>query len=179
MSKHSNITGKNAKTPALAFFVAAALTLALDQLTKYAIVKNIAWSKDNPTYHFVGQNQPIPVIDDFLYIVHITNEGAAWGILSGRTYLLTSIAILALVAVWLFRESLGCSHLWGRIALGIFSGGVVGNLVDRICYGHVIDFIDVHLPLVNYRWPAFNIADCGISVGVAIYVAAVLICGDD
>ena len=57
--------------------------------------------------------------------------------------------------------------------------GVVGNLIDRISYGHVIDFIDVHLPIVNYRWPAFNVADCGITVGVAIYIIMVFVYGDD
>lgn len=161
--------------PSTAFFVASILTVVCDQLTKYAIIKNIPWSHGNPTYHFSGENQPIAIIDNFLYIVHITNEGAAWGILSGRTYLLTSIALIALLALWLFRKSLGFEHLWGRFALGIFAGGVVGNLIDRIRFGHVIDFIDVHLPLINYRWPAFNVADCGICIGVGIYIIAVLL----
>lgn len=115
------------------------------------------------------------MIDNFLYIVHITNEGAAWGILSGQTYLLSSIALLALAAVWIFRNQLGFDTGCGQLALGIFAGGVVGNLFDRICYGHVIDFIDVHLPLIEYRWPAFNVADCGITVGVAVYIISVLI----
>ena len=53
--------------------------------------------------------------------------------------------------------------------------GVVGNLADRILYGHVIDFLDVHLPFVNYRWPAFNIADCGIVAGVCIYIIMVFL----
>lgn len=179
MPNKAEYRGKNANPPSIAFFVSAILTVILDQLTKYAVVKNIAWSYGNPTYHFGSENQPIPVIDNFLYIVHITNEGAAWGILSGQTYLLTYIAILALLAVWLFRRSLGFAHLYGRIALGIFVGGVVGNLIDRICYGHVIDFIDVHLPIINYRWPAFNVADCGITVGVAIYIVAMFLYGDD
>ena len=152
----------------------AAFTIAFDQLTKYAIVKNIPWSQGNPTYHFVGDSQPIAVIEKFLYIVHITNEGAAWGILSGQTYLLASIALLALAALWLFRKHLGFENLLGRVALGMFAGGVIGNLIDRICYGHVIDFIDVHIPYFDYRWPAFNVADCGISVGVALYVMAML-----
>ena len=177
MEQKSEYKGK--KTPSAAFFVAAVLTVALDQLTKFAVVKNLPWSFDNPTYHFGGENKPISAIDNFLYIVHITNEGAAWGILSGQTYLLASIAVLALAAVWLFRNSLGFSRLWGRIALGIFVGGVIGNLIDRISYGHVIDFIDVHLPIVNYRWPAFNVADCGITVGVAIYIIMVFVYGDD
>ena len=167
------------KKRGIIFFVCLVLTFAVDQATKYAVVANIPWEVGKPTYHFAGDSQPIPIIENFLYLVHITNEGAAWGILSGQTYLLASIAVLALAAVWLFRNSLGFSRLWGRIALGIFVGGVIGNLIDRISYGHVIDFIDVHLPIVNYRWPAFNVADCGITVGVAIYIIMVFVYGDD
>ena len=87
---------------------------------------------------------------------------------------MTSIAVIALLAMWFFRKYLGFDSKIGQIALGLFAGGVVGNLVDRSIYGHVIDFIDVHIPFVNYRWPAFNIADCGITVGVAIYILAAM-----
>lgn len=157
-------------------FISAALSLLIfDQLTKLAVVNNIPWEVGMPTYHFDGNSQPIAIIDGFLYLVHITNAGAAWGMLSGQTYLLTSIAILALAAMLFFRKYLGFDKPWGQFCSGIFAGGVVGNLVDRICYGHVIDFIDVHLPLINYRWPAFNIADCGICVGVTLYIIIVMI----
>ena len=152
------------------FFVAAIVVIVLDQLSKLAIIEKVPWEIGNPTYHFGGENQPISIIDNFLYIVHITNEGAAWGILSGQTYLLTSIALIALLALWMFRKYLGFNSAIGQIALGMFAGGVIGNLIDRSIYGHVVDFIDVHLPLINYRWPAFNIADCGISIGVIIYI---------
>lgn len=178
MSQKSDIS-KREKTPVAAFFAAAFATFALDQLTKYAIIKNIARADGNPTYHFGAENNPITVVDDFLYIVHVTNEGAAWGIMSGQTYLLASIALIALAAIWVFRNSLGFRHFWGRAALGMFAGGVVGNLADRIRFGHVVDFIDVHLPIINYRWPAFNVADCGICVGVGIYIIMALCSGDD
>jgi len=163
------------KRSSAVFFATATLVIILDQLTKLAIVANIPWERGNPTYHFGAESSPIALIDNFLYIVHITNEGAAWGILSGQTYLLTSIALIALAAVWIFRKQLGFDSKCGQLALGIFAGGVVGNLIDRICYGHVIDFIDVHLPIVNYRWPAFNFADCGITVGVFIYIIMVIL----
>lgn len=172
-SQNSNI-GSSKKPSSAMFFACAVAVFVLDQLTKLAVINNIPWEAGNPTYHFYGSSQPIPIIEDFLYIVHITNEGAAWGILSGRTYLLTSIAVIALLAMWFFRKYLGFDSKIGQIALGLFAGGVVGNLVDRSIYGHVIDFIDVHIPFVNYRWPAFNIADCGITVGVAIYILAAM-----
>ncbi len=164
-----------ALSAALRFLLAASIILFLDRLSKYLVMEKIPWTRGNPTYHFGGENEPISVIDNLLYIVHITNEGAAWGILSGRTYLLTSIAILALAGLWLFRKYFGFDSIVGQVSLGMFAGGVLGNLIDRISYGHVIDFIDVHIPLINYRWPAFNVADCGICIGVGLYVISVLI----
>lgn len=161
------------KSPAV-FFAALIATFALDQLTKWAVVAKIPWRPDSPTYSFGGESRPIAIIDNFLYLVHITNEGAAWGILSGQIYLLSSIAVIALAAMWLFRNYLGYATSLGQATLGMFAGGVLGNLFDRIHYGHVIDFIDVHLPLVNYRWPAFNVADCGICIGVVIYILTAL-----
>ncbi len=131
---------------------------------------NVYWEKGDPTYFFNSEHAPIPVIDNFFYIVHITNEGAAWGILSGQTYLLTSVAIIVLMGMWLFRKHLGVESTLVQIAMGLFVGGIIGNLIDRISYGHVIDFLDVHLPIVNYRWPAFNVADCAISIGVTLYI---------
>ncbi len=163
------------KNSSILFFVVLVFTLLLDQATKYAVVLNIPWEPGYPTYHFVGESQPIAIIENFLYLVHITNEGAAWGMLAGKTYLLSSIAILALAAMWLFRNQLGFSSRLGQFTMGIFAGGVLGNLCDRIYYGHVIDFIDVHLPLIHYRWPAFNVADCGICIGVIIYIITVLL----
>ena len=162
------------KKSSLLFLFSLVLTFLLDQATKYAVVVNIPWERGNPTYHFNGVNKPIEIIENFLYLVHITNEGAAWGMLSGQTYLLSSIAIIALAAMWLFRKYLGFDNKLGQFTMGIFAGGVLGNLFDRIYYGHVIDFIDVHLPIVDYRWPAFNVADWGICIGVTIYIISVL-----
>ena len=150
-------------------FVAAAV-VAIDQLTKFAITKTVYWSKEEPTYFFGSEHEPIPVIDGFFYIVHIANEGAAWGMLSGQTYFLSSIAVLVLAAIWFFRRQLGLDGKLAQLSVGLFAGGVLGNLIDRICYGHVIDFLDVHLPIINYRWPAFNVADCAICVGVFLYI---------
>jgi len=154
----------------LGVILVALIVILLDQATKYAVIKNVAWEPGNPTYHFNSPNPPIPVIDNFFYIVHIANEGAAWGMLSGRTYFLTSIAIFVLLGMWLFRVHLGIENKLVQVAMGLFAGGVVGNLIDRVCYGHVVDFLDVHLNFINYRWPAFNIADCGISIGVTLYI---------
>ena len=158
------------------FVVSALLLWTADRLTKLAVIENIPWEAGSPTYHFGSGKEPIPVLDGYVYLVHITNEGAAWGLFSGRTYFLSSVAILALAAMWFFRKELELDNPAGKLCAGLFAGGVLGNLADRILYGHVIDFIDVHIPILGYRWPAFNVADCGICVGVCVYIAFALAC---
>ncbi len=167
--KHSKKTGKGYITPLLVLFFLT-LVIFLDQASKHLVVKHIYWAKDEPTYFFGSAHEPIPVINGYFYLVHIANEGAAWGMLSGQTYFLTSIAVIALAGMWLFRKHLGADHRIVQIAMGVFAGGVIGNLIDRVYYGHVIDFLDVHIPVVNYRWPAFNIADSAIFIGVSLYI---------
>jgi len=111
-----------------------------------------------------------PVIDSFFHLVHYRNSGAAWGMFSGHALPLAilSMFILAFI-VWKFpllSEGLAERSL----ALSLVVGGTVGNLIDRLAYGEVVDFL-----LFFYRsfhWPAFNVADSAISVGVAIYIGS-------
>jgi signal peptidase II len=142
------------------FFGAAFL---FDQLTKVIVVLTI----DYPTYHYPD---PIAVIPGLFYFVHIGNQGAAWGMLQDFQWFLLLLAFASLVAIYAFRRSLGLAQRKVQVAFGLLCGGIVGNVLDRLLYGHVVDFIDVHLPLVNYRWPAFNIADMAIVSGVLLYL---------
>lgn len=152
------------------FFLTMLFTFVLDRITKLLVVclMPIEDSKQMSV-------KVIEIVDGVLSIVHVTNYGAAWGILSGQTYLLSSIAIVTLASLWFFRRELGLSHTLMQYAIGFFVGGILGNLFDRIYYGGVVDFIDVTIPIINYRWPAFNVADCGIFVGVAMYIIVSLI----
>ena len=136
------------------------LVLGLDQATKLWILHNI----EPYSYH----PPAMTVIDGFLYIVHIYNEGAAWGMFSGYGAWLAGLGFVALGCLFFFRETFGLRQKSMQIIFGMLIGGILGNLIDRILYSHVIDFIDVHLP--GYRWPAFNIADSAISIGVCLYV---------
>lgn len=150
-------------------FVTAGVIFVLDQITK-------AWVFNTLPLDSYFEPDWIPVIDGFFYLVHIGNEGAAWGMLSGYSSALTIFAVIALVAIYFLRHSLQLHRPWPQLAFGLLIGGVLGNLVDRLIHGHVVDFLDFHLPftipyvLENGRWPAFNIADCGIVVGVFTYL---------
>ncbi len=166
------MNSKAKKTKYIHLFVTAAIVLLLDQLTKIWIVKNLAFS----SYFYPQDSDVIEVIKGFFYIVHIGNEGAAWGMFSGHSEILALFTLVALAAIYKFRHSLELCRKPVQVAFGMLIGGAIGNLIDRILYGHVVDFLDFHLGftipwiLPNSRYPAFNIADSGIVVGVFIYL---------
>lgn len=151
------------------FWIVAAIVFILDQITKAWIFKTLPLDTYYPP-------EAITVIEGFFYIVHIGNEGAAWGMLSGYSTLLAIFAIGALVFIYKFRHSLELHRPWMQIAFGLLIGGVVGNLIDRLIHGHVIDFLDFHFPftvpylLPTGRYPSFNVADSGIVIGVFLYI---------
>ena len=94
--------------------------------------------------------------------------GAAWSVLAGRSSLLALLAFVALVAIFWFRHHLGLAQRPVQVAFGLLCGGIVGNFIDRLAYGHVVDFLDFHFG--DYIYPTFNVADSGIVCGVALYV---------
>ena len=139
---------------ALAVFV-------LDQLTKAWIAATLPF----PTYEPPGA---ITVIDGFFYIIHVGNTGAAWSLFAGQTAMLALLAVLTLAAIFYWRRALDLRKGPVQLAFGLLCGGIIGNLVDRVIHGHVIDFLDFHFG--DYVYPTFNVADAGICVGVVIYL---------
>ena len=139
----------------------AAGVVVLDQATKAWICARLPY----PTY---GPPRHIAVIDDFFNLVNVGNTGAAWSLFSGRSTFLALLAVATLIAIFAWRRQLGL-RLWSvQVSFGLLCGGIVGNLVDRLVHGHVIDFLDFHFG--SYIYPTFNVADSGICVGVAIYL---------
>lgn len=136
--------------------VTAALVVAVDQVTKAAIMMRLL------------ENQLIEVIPGFFNIVFFMNPGAAFGILTDggvlKTLTLVAISAAALVVViLLIRQARDRLFIF---ALSLIAGGAVGNLIDRIRFGEVVDFLDFQL--WGYHWPAFNAADSAITVGVVL-----------
>tara|TARA_Y100000385_G_C12992083_1_gene593272 strand:- start:407 stop:940 length:534 start_codon:yes stop_codon:yes gene_type:complete len=150
-------------------FAGAFLVFVLDQITKAWIFCNL----DLDSYY---PPDSITVIDDFFYIVHIGNEGAAWGMLSGYGGLLAVFALIALFAIYSLRDTLELHRKSMQYAFGLLAGGILGNMTDRLVHGHVIDFLDFHFPFTipwlipTGRYPSFNIADCGIVIGTILYL---------
>ena len=142
--------------------VIAAIVLIADQLTKLAIVAHLPF----PTY---GEGHgAITVIRDFFYIVHVGNTGAAWSMFSGQSVLLAIFALVTLAAIVIWRHALGLRERRSQLCFGLLCGGIVGNVIDRLAYGHVVDFVDLHFG--SYVYPTFNVADSGICVGVVFYL---------
>ena len=135
--------------------------LALDQVTKLWIAATLPPN----TYGAPGH---VEIVPGFFNLVHVGNTGAAWSILSGRSSWLAFLALVALLAIFLFRRHLGLERRTVQIAFGLLCGGIVGNFIDRLAYGQVIDFLDFHFG--DYIYPTFNIADSGIVAGVILYI---------
>ncbi|MFS0754803.1 signal peptidase II [Noviherbaspirillum sp. 1P10PC] len=136
----------------------AALVVLVDQLTKIMITQMFSY----------GQSKPVT---SFFNLVLAYNKGAAFSFLAAeggwQRYLFSGIAIAAAAfIIYLLKRHAGQRlFCW---ALALVLGGAVGNLIDRIVYGHVIDFLDVHV--AGWHWPAFNIADSAICIGAAMFI---------
>lgn len=135
--------------------------LLLDQFSKAWIANLLEFGSYHPPHR-------IEIIEGFFHLVHIGNEGAAWGILQGWSLFLAFFSLLCLLAIYFFRESLDLRRPPCQLAFGLLIGGILGNLIDRLFRGHVVDFLDFHLG--SYVWPAFNVADILIFLGVATYL---------
>jgi signal peptidase II len=137
------------------------VVFALDQLTKYAINARLPFGS-------YGPGASVTVFPNFFYLVHVGNTGAAWSMFTGASFWLALLAGGTLVAIFVWRRQLGLRSPTAQVGFGLLCGGIVGNLVDRLVHGHVIDFLDFHFG--SYIYPTFNVADIGICVGVFWYV---------
>lgn len=145
----------------LLFGLLAALGLTADLWTKSAVHD---WLRTLP-------HQRYTVVQDYVWFVIRFNRGAAFSMFQGRTGLLLAVAGVALVVVFgLFLFTSGRQRLL-QIALGLLMAGILGNLYDRVFNeGAVRDWIEVVIPVINYRWPAFNVADSLLCVAVGLIV---------
>jgi len=149
------------RTPNRRIGVIALLLYGLDQLTKWLVLGILP----------LGQERVI--IEGFFKFVHWGNTGAAWSMFRGNNALLAIVALVALLVLFLTRHHFESKTLTGQIAFGLIFGGILGNLTDRLMPSrqHVIDFIYFFIERADGRelgFPAFNIADSGICIGVAL-----------
>ncbi len=126
------------------------------------------WSK-KAVFDWLGSHGNVSVINGFLRLVRVLNNGAAFGVFAGKPYFLTAISVIALVVVLGIFLFSGTHNRLVHVALGLFTAGICGNLYDRIFNnGLVRDFIDVYYR--NSHWPAFNVADSLLCIGVGLLI---------
>jgi signal peptidase II len=136
----------------------AATVFVLDQATKQAVLRWLPAGEKN-------------VLDGFFKFVNWHNTGAAWSMFHDQNSLLAVISLLALLGLFLWRHHFDTKSLSGQISLGLIFGGILGNLCDRLLIGHVVDFLRFYLYQRNgleLGFPAFNVADSAICVGVGL-----------
>lgn len=137
----------------------AALTLALDQITKLAVMDRLTAYQD------------VISLTGFFNLVHVHNTGAAFSLFADqpgwqRGFFMVVGLVASGLMIYLMRQTRGRTLF--SVSLALILGGAVGNVIDRALYGHVIDFLDFHL--AGWHWPAFNVADSGITVGAVLLV---------
>lgn len=143
------------------FFGIILAVVAVDQATKFWIFHNFALYESKV------------LISGFFNLTYLTNNGAAFSILAGQPALWRQVFFMgaagaALVFIWLAQRSFGRNSTLYTVALSLIAGGAIGNLIDRIRFGFVIDFLDIYIG--THHWPAFNVADSAITVGVVLFI---------
>jgi signal peptidase II len=148
------------------FILGAAVVIALDQITKAAVTSRFLL------------HESYGVIDGFFNIVYVMNPGAAFGFLAGasatfRYVFFIGITVVAILLIIYYLVKSKPGSILIVISLTLIFAGAVGNLIDRIRYGAVVDFLDVFVG--TWHWPAFNIADSAISVGAILMIGEIIL----
>ena len=141
----------------------AGFSVLLDQITKLLVVEMIK---------YIGTR--IHVIDGFFDLTYITNKGAAWGMLSGKTGLLLAVSIVVFVLITFFLRQICEGWTERYYSLLLVMSGIIGNTFDRVFRGGgVVDFLRFYFR--NWEWPSFNVADCAICIGVGMFILSSLL----
>ena len=128
----------------------AAFVVAVDQFTKYLVTSNMS------------EGMGIPIIDGIFHLTFILNPGAAFGILENNRWFFVVTAVSVLIFLFYYRRAIMAESKLVQMGIALFAGGALGNLIDRIRTGLVIDFFDFRI------WPIFNVADIAICLGVGL-----------
>jgi signal peptidase II len=145
------------------YYLIALVVIAIDQFTKWLIVKNME----------LGES--IPIIDNVLYITSHRNRGAAWGILQNQMWFFYIITVIFVIGVIYYIQKYGKQDKFLGLALALILGGAIGNFIDRVWRKEVVDFI--HTYIFSYNFPVFNIADSALCIGVALILIQTLLEG--
>lgn len=147
------VAGEKRGKGRMLFYTIVLLVMFLDQLAKYLVVS------------FLELGQSVPVFDGTVSITYVLNPGAVWGILAYRTTFFVAITLIVALVILYYNHCLPLYYKFTRIGLAFQLGGAVGNLIDRVRVGHVIDFLKI-----SFYPPIFNLADTAIVIGGIIFI---------
>ena len=145
------------------YYGIALVAVILDQWTKWLIVENMEL------------RERISVWDPWLGILSHRNRGAAWGMLEGQMWLFTIVTVAVIIAIIYFNHTEAKGKPLYHISLMLLLGGAVGNFIDRLFRGEVVDFVDVYIPVINYHFPIFNIADAALTIAVVMLFITIIL----
>ena len=134
----------------------ALVALTIDLFSKYLVLSNMQLY------------QSIPVVENIFHITYLYNYGAAFGVLAGKTWFFIAITLAMLGGMVFFYKRIVAESLLVQCALGLLVGGSLGNFIDRLRYGKVVDFLDFRV------WPVFNFADVAIIMAVGLLIFEML-----
>lgn len=147
----------------LTFALLAITILVVDQLSK-------AWIRAT-----LPHGAELPLWPGWVHLSHVLNRGAAWGMLSGQRVFLIGVTLIVIVVVSLWARDIVQRGTLARVGLGLVLGGAVGNLIDRIRFGAVTDFIDLDTPIAWLQtFPVFNVADSALTIGVTLLITGMI-----
>ncbi len=144
------------------YYGLAVFVIILDQWTKWLIVKNMEFG------------ERIAVWDPWFGILSHRNRGAAWGMLEGQMWLFSIVTIGVIIAIIYFYHKEAKGKPLFQVGLMLLLGGAIGNFIDRIFRGEVVDFADVLIPIINYDFPIFNIADAALTIAVVVLMIGLI-----
>lgn len=147
----------------LIWFLIIIGTIVLDQLTKWLAVE------------FLTKVDTVPIIKDVLHLTYLENTGAAFGILKNNRWVFILISTLAIFAIIFYIVKYPPENRWLGTGLAFFAGGGIGNMIDRVFLGYVVDFIDFRL----IDFAIFNVADSFVCIGAALMVIYIFFFSDD
>lgn len=144
------------------YYAIAALIIAADQFTKWLVLQNME----------LGER--IPVFEPYLAWLSHRNRGAAWGMLEGQMWLFGVITVAVIIGIIYYFHKYAKGQPLMQLSLMVILGGAIGNFIDRMLRGEVVDFVDVLIPVINYHFPIFNIADAALTIGVILMIIFVI-----
>lgn len=136
------------KNKYITIFSTAIIIILFDQITKFLIRINFQL------------NETLPIIKNIFHLTHIHNFGAGFGILQQQKWILVFISIIVIGVIFYYFDRIKEKEILLQVLVGFVLGGTIGNLIDRLTYGFVVDFIDFQI------WPIFNVADSFVTIGI-------------